>query len=267
MTQPGLAVRAALGLARKTPLGRGKARRHVLRFIEANTKEPFTSQVMGCPFVIHFDNETERKMLFNNYNRPELNFLTDACNKPDGVFIDIGANCGYFTQILASTLPAGATIIAIEPNQIMCARAEKNFEMLRAAGMANGVTINLEQCAVGEASQVSQLHIPEGPNGFGGASIATDGEGIDIQMCCLEEILERNNVSKVDALKIDIEGYEERALVPFFKKAPRSLFPKAIVIEHTSNGLWQTDLLPFLADKGYVEETRTRSNAMLKLKS
>jgi len=267
MVQPGLAVRAALGLARSTPLGRGKARSHVLRFIEANTSEPFISQVMGCPFVIHFDNETERKMLFNNYNQPELNFLLSACNKPDGVFIDIGANCGYFTQILASNLPAGATIIAIEPNQIMCARAEKNFEMLRAAGMAKDVTIKLEQCAVGETSRVSQLHIPEGPNGFGGASIATDGDGIDIQMCCLEEILQRNNISSVDALKIDIEGYEERALVPFFEKTPRSLFPKAIVIEHTSNGLWQTDLLPFLADKGYVEESRTRSNAMLKLKN
>ena len=48
----------------------------------------------------------------------------------------------------------------------------------------------------------------------------------------LQRILADAAVDHVDALKIDIEGFEDRVLTPFFKDAPQGLWPRAIVIEH-----------------------------------
>ena len=42
------------------------------------------------------------------------------------------------------------------------------------------------------------------------------------------------------ALKIDIEGHEDKALVPFLLNAPKNCFPKKIVIEkHSKNQIIQ----------------------------
>ena len=43
---------------------------------------------------------------------------------------------------------------------------------------------------------------------------------------------------RVDALKIDVEGYEDRVLTGFFKQAPQALWPRAVVIEHLSRNEW-----------------------------
>ena len=42
----------------------------------------------------------------------------------------------------------------------------------------------------------------------------------------LIDILQKNNINYITNLKIDIEGYEDRALKPFFDKASKKLYPK-----------------------------------------
>ena len=79
----------------------------------------------------------------------------------------------------------------------------------------------------------------------------------------LQRILEEAGVAKVDALKIDIEGFEDRALVPFFKEAPQALWPRAVVIEHLSRDEWQLDCIADMLARGYAEAGRTRSNTLL----
>ena len=70
-------------------------------------------------------------------------------------------------------------------------------------------------------------------------------------------------MSQVDALKIDVEGFEDRVLTGFFKEAPPSLWPRAVVIEHLSrtNG-WQ-DCIADMRARGYAETGKTRSNTLL----
>jgi hypothetical protein len=70
-------------------------------------------------------------------------------------------------------------------------------------------------------------------------------------------------VSHVDALKIDVEGFEDRVLTGFFKQAPPSLWPRAVVIEHLSRNEWQDDCIAGMLQRGYAEAGKTRSNAML----
>ena len=69
-------------------------------------------------------------------------------------------------------------------------------------------------------------------------------------------------MSRVDALKIDVEGFEDRVLTGFFKEAPL-LWPRAVVIEHLSKNEWQDDCIADMRARGYIETGKTRSNTLL----
>jgi hypothetical protein len=74
--------------------------------------------------------------------------------------------------------------------------------------------------------------------------------------------LKSQNINKIDALKIDIEGFEDRALFPFFDEAPESLWPTCIVIEPNSTS-WEKDILSRLETLGYARTGKTRGNVIL----
>ena len=111
------------------------------------------------------------------------------------------------------------------------------------------------------------MTLPSGPNSFGRAYIDNTKDGVTVKISTLMDILTGAGVSHISALKIDIEGHEDKALKPFLDAAPRDLLPRAIVIEHTSNDEWGDDILQLLAKAGYVETGRTRGNALLSLAS
>ena len=81
--------------------------------------------------------------------------------------------------------------------------------------------------------------------------------------CGCSEILRDAGVTHVDALKIDVEGFEDRVLTGFFREAPQSLWPRAVVIEHLSRDEWQSDCIADMIARGYAEIGRTRSNTLL----
>jgi hypothetical protein len=44
-------------------------------------------------------------------------------------------------------------------------------------------------------------------------------------------LCERLDVTSIDAMKVDIEGHDERALRAFFRDAPESLHPRLMILE------------------------------------
>jgi hypothetical protein len=89
-----------------------------------------------------------------------------------------------------------------------------------------------------------------------------DDEAGEIPVVPLEDILNAEGVSQIGALKIDIEGYEYRALQPFFKHCSKELWPKRISIEHLGD---KSDIETLLIDIGYNFRGKTRSNAFYSL--
>ncbi len=64
-------------------------------------------------------------------------------------------------------------------------------------------------------------------------------------------------------LKIDVEGYEDRVLTGFFRDAPQSLWPQAVVIEHLERKAWLSDCIADMVSRGYGIAGKTRSNTLL----
>ena len=254
---------------------RGKLRNLLLRIINTIinfqvSDNPITSRIQtsvnGVPFYFYFDGMSEVKQMFGNYNNKEISFIKNQM-KDGSVFIDIGSNIGFYSQNIASILPKinFKKIISIEPNNTLIERHKDNISLLeqKIKGIEN--KIFLENCAIGESNKNIFLNLSEG---YGNARIIEKNEekSIQILMKPLLEILKNNEIESITCLKIDIEGYEDRALIPFFKSAPKTLYPKHIVIEYTSSLEWENkDLIKFIVNLGYVEKFKTRANMCLSL--
>ena len=111
-----------------------------------------------------------------------------------------------------------------------------------------------------------ELMIETDGNNLGASHIVTgntSSKAIKVPSLRLQRILEESGASHVDALKINIEGFEDRALIPFFKEAPQILWPRAVVIEHLSKNEWLDDCIADMRALGYAETGKTRSNTLL----
>jgi hypothetical protein len=75
----------------------------------------------------------------------------------------------------------------------------------------------------------------------------------------LADVVRDHGISRIDALKIDIEGLEERVLSGLFSSAPETLFPKMIIIETVHSG---SALSTLIENAGYVETARHGINSI-----
>ena len=256
---PNAAQAAIIRLAHRSRLKRGAFRPWLSRLVNLLRAGPVDVSYQGASFrFYHQASATERGALFNpDYNLEELSFLR-AHVPTDGVFADIGANVGTYALVLARHVGANGTVIAVEPHPVTHARLKFNKT---ASGYAQ---TRLVAAAVSDAD--GEVLIETDGDNLGASHVVTGAAtagAIKVPALRLLRILEEAGVTKVDALKIDIEGFEDRALVPFFKVAPQSLWPRAVVIEHLSRNEWQQDCIADMRARGYAEKGRTRSNTFL----
>ena len=256
---PTRAQAAIISLAQRSKLKRGAFRPMLSRLVNLLRAGPVDVQYQGASFrFYHQTSATERGALFNpDYNLQELDFLR-AHTPPGGVFVDVGANVGTYAMVLARHVGAAGKVIAVEPHPVAHARLAFNRA---ASGFAQ---VKLVAAAAGPAD--GELMIETDGDNLGASHIVSGkpaGPAIRVPSLRLERILGDAGVSHVDALKIDVEGFEDRVLTGFFKDAPQGLWPRAVVIEHLSRDEWQSDCIADMLARGYREIGRNRSNTLL----
>jgi FkbM family methyltransferase len=257
---PNAAQAAVISLAHHSRLKRGAFRPWLSRLVELLRAGPVDVTYQGASFrFYHQASATERGALFNpDYNREELDFLR-AHTPGGGVFVDVGANVGTYALALARHVGPRGEVIAVEPHPMTHERLAFNRS---ASGFAQ---VSLVAAAAGDAD--GELMIATDGDNLGASHIVTSSapaaDAIKVPALRLQRILDEAGVAKVDALKIDVEGFEDRVLLTFFREAPAGLWPHAVVIEHLSRDEWREDCLADMLARGYREVGRTRSNTLL----
>jgi FkbM family methyltransferase len=247
---------ALLRVAQSSKLKRGAFRPTVSRILHAIRPGPIDSTFRGANFrFYHRDNGTECGALLNPaYNTEELDFLRQHV-PIGGTFVDVGANIGLYSAVIAKHVGPAGRAMAIEPHPVALQRLAFNCE---ASGLAN-----VEIVRAAAAPENRELLIETDSGNLGGSRIGQNDKGIVVAGIPLLEILTSRNVANVDGLKIDVEGFEDRVLTGFFKSAPRALWPGAVVIEHLSRSEWEHDCIENMLARGYQTVGRTRSNTLL----
>tara|TARA_B100000575_G_C23000558_1_gene576542 strand:+ start:1 stop:837 length:837 start_codon:yes stop_codon:yes gene_type:complete len=256
---------------------RGKVRTFICilleKIINYDTKsDPKTSRIKtkidGVPFYVYFDYMSDVKMAFGNYNKKEINFIKQHI-ATNSTFVDVGSNMGFYTMNIAAIFPETNffKILSIEANPVMIERQRDNIELLNQSKKGVKDKIILENYALSDMKGSLELDLDQG---YGSASLSVkqSKNSITVQSSTLMDILLKNKINNITCLKIDIEGHEDRALVPFFKIAQRSLYPVNIVMEFTSQQEWEDEpnLIEFLNQIGYETQLKTRGNICLSLK-
>lgn len=227
---------------------------------------------LRCQFI---DNYSEKKFVFTpwRYDRQERKYLSRALEN-GGVFIDIGANVGFYT-LTAIKAMAGqkGRVIAFEPNPEIFARLKFNLRASMAdlenqpevtvlnigvADRETTFTLNLDRSNLGASSIVSSNR--SNPKNF-----TANRETVEIGCRPLMDVLQELSIESIDALKIDIEGAEDIALMPFFEQASDSLLPGMLFVENSAH-LWRQDLFGLIEKRGYNHLFQNRENTVFSLR-
>jgi FkbM family methyltransferase len=160
--------------------------------------------------------------------------------------------------VLARKVGTTGKVIAIEPHPVTHARLSFN----RAA---SGLTQVMLVAAAAGPTDGEVLIETDGDNLGASHVVSSDAsaKAIRVPSFRLIRILEQAGAAKIDALKIDVEGFEDRVLTGFFKEAPQALWPRAVVIEHLSREEWLADCIADMLARGYDAAGKTRSNTLL----
>ncbi len=245
-------------LARET---RGRLRRR----IRGRHRGPYDVSIDGLNFRTYPTENYCDRVLFGAGALPEPaeRVLLRPFILPGMLFVDVGANIGTYALWVAALARQSSRVLALEPHPRTFSKLRFNIE----ANSATNVTaVNL---AAGEERGTMQLFFDGGGN-VGQSSMLAEGAGTAadpeaVQVAPLAEILKAERFPRVDLLKIDVEGYEDRALLPLFSEENRPLWPSALLIETVQSDLWQTDCLTFLTARGYRKAGATAQNSLLVL--
>ncbi|WP_295317435.1 FkbM family methyltransferase [Roseobacter sp.] len=239
--------------------------RRIRRRIRASL-EPVEVDYKGCRMFVHpADNNTEFQ-IWRLGRTHEERALRDILQRLAGApffALDVGANAGSFSVRLAAIAPEGSVIHAFEPNPVMRARLEHNLSLNKAS------SVIVHDCAISDENDELELCIPAEQN-LGQARLShtfSNGSEIRVKVRSLTEFLPENPAMPVDFLKVDIEGFEDRAIGPVISDAPVQQRPRLIFFEHKHNVLWKTDITARIRDAGYMLCAEYGRNALFERQS
>jgi FkbM family methyltransferase len=141
----------------------------------------------------------------------DLSRILSAAAHKDTVFIDVGANFGYFTCLIGSAIGPHGTgrIIAVEPNQKLIPLLRKNIAINWSM-----CPIEIHDCALADREAMLNFFVPA--DRASNASLSplsaetADAPALLVHAKRLDSIVNAN--TPVDLMKIDVEGHEVTVL-------------------------------------------------------
>lgn len=206
------------------------------------------------------DNHTERGIVTKGprHKREGIEKIVNIL-VPGSTFVDVGANSGLYTTLAARRVGSSGKVIAIEPMPEMISRLRFNIA-------ANGFdNIEVFETAVGDMIGTTDFYVHRYQHGQSTLSQHPQYEREVVPITRLSTIVKHSGLTKIDALKIDIEGHEDRVLIPFIADAPKSLWPKRIFMETAWSSRWEKDCIQHLLDAGYRMAWHGKKDVLLAL--
>lgn len=129
---------------------------------------------------------------------------------PGGVFLDVGANVGFFSLLAARAVGPRGSVCAIEPVPANAARIRANARRNRLT------TVTVLELAASDAAGRTTLLLAAHP---GGAVVASAGRppdatgSIEVATATIDDLVASGQLRPPTVVKIDVEGAEAAVLV------------------------------------------------------
>lgn len=229
-----------------------RLRDHVFKALPAPICVPW---IKNLQIFLEPGDEGSRILFLSGIYEPESLTLLEKILPIGGTFVDIGANCGFYTLVGARLVGESGRVIAFEPSPREFARLEGNI------GANRLQHVTLVKAAAGKNAETAALRIAEkghaGHNTLG-SRFAYSGVKTDtttrVDVVRLDDVLHDIGASRCDVIKLDIEGSELRALQGA-RETLRQHKPKLLIELFDSalgaNGSSAAQLLAWLDEQGY----------------
>ena len=131
--------------------------------------------------------------------------------KEGDVVVDIGANIGFYSIVLSDLVGEAGKVISFEPESRNYRKLLENLEL------NNISNVYAHRLGLGEREETKRIHRPPGGN-LGSYTISDNKLGIDlsvrqeIEVTTLDRVAQKLGLDRLDFVKMDIEGYEAKAI-------------------------------------------------------
>jgi len=245
----------ALAYIRHSPIEIGKWR--ISRFLEPRLTDRLATVKTADGFLMSLDTHDfiQRTIFLSGRWDEDIAGTIRARLKSESVFVDVGANVGYFSLLAASRC---ARVISFEPNPICVSTLKSNIELNRFGN------VDVRPVGLSDRRGTAVLHMSSDANLGAGSLNDTAGAALPIVLETLDDQLHDTSPSLI---KIDVEGAELQVLRGATSILHRDA-PDVIceVSEYSLRllGASKDELFDFMADFGYRCEILSpirRSNA------
>lgn len=240
----------------------------VRRICLAGREGPFDINVFGTinARVYPRTNRCEKRVMagpqfFDLAERQALSDAVAGSTADPFVFLDLGANVGFYGLWIVDQARwngRSASVVAVEPDDVTRDRLEANI----AASDACDAFI-VESCGIGESRGSATMVRDSRNRGANRIDLEGEGDGAHFEVIPIADLCARHGITRVDALKIDIEGHDLPALRGLFASERTEIFPKLIVVE-VGKGEAYPPLATLCEENGYTPVRRTRLNMILR---
>lgn len=171
-------------------------------------RHPVYKRITGIMFEFDFSYDPAiRDMFLGKYEKREINMLKNIL-RPGDVFIDVGANIGYFSAVAAGLVGETGAVHSFEP-------VPEYFQRLQnLARMNPAYKIITNQCALGEREETARIDITCFSN-IGWNTMVTSfmkpaerKQTITVPVRRFDNYIKEHNLNNIALIKIDVEGYE-----------------------------------------------------------
>lgn len=148
---------------------------------------------------------------FGVYEIHETRWLLKTLS-PDWCVFDVGANFGYYSLLIAGRTHDKAQVYSFEPNPASMALLEDNRALNQFAG------VHPQALALSDQAGTVELLVPAGGNeGLGHLRSADTPDNpretaVEVETLTMDAFVERENISRLDFVKMDVEGAEALVL-------------------------------------------------------
>jgi FkbM family methyltransferase len=209
MKKQSLLFRALLFYGSRVPYHRGKGWiiERLLRFFNLRVDEEFDVVRDGLRWRLNPADFVQADVFWlgrkDHYDLYHLQRIL----QPGHVFLDVGANFGYYSVVLASRLNRQCVVHAFEPNPPTLTRLRRHVAI-------NGLkdVVHIHDIALADQVGTAALATKEGNSG-GTHVVASDATSTLVQLTTLDAFCDEQRLTRLDAIKIDVEGFEERVLL------------------------------------------------------
>jgi FkbM family methyltransferase len=164
----------------------------------------------GCTVACNLQDHIQRLIYFLGAYEPVEAYLFTLLLKEGMTVIDIGANIGQYSLLAATKVGDRGSVHSFEPVPSTFARLKTNVDD------NNLKNIHLNQSALhNEKGTITMSLSEEMLQNLGAYSVGggNSKNAVEVPTIRLDDYIQEHNISKIDLVKIDIEGSEGSALM------------------------------------------------------